>query len=150
MKKLRLFVLICLLLMVSGQAAFAAELEMTDARLGETLVRLFWADVKAKNWDAVASTFADGFQSIRVNGATGRDKELALCKKISIGNYKLTDFKVTRQGPILTVSYRASVEEVFGGKKHTVKNVVRQSVWLNVGGKWKMIARAVMRPVRKS
>lgn len=148
MRELRLFVLICFLLMVSGQAAFSAEPEMTDARLGEMLVRLFWADVKAKNWDAVASTFADGFQSVRVNGATDRVRELALYKKISIGNYKLTGFKVTRQGPVLTVSYRASVEEVFGGKKHTAKDVVRQCVWLNVGGKWKMIARAVLLPAR--
>jgi hypothetical protein len=48
---------------------------------GEKLERQMAADIKAKNWNAVESRIADGFQSVHPDGPRDRAGEIALLKK---------------------------------------------------------------------
>src|SRR6476660_4331643 len=52
---------------------------------GEKLERQMAADIKAKNWNAVESRIADGFQSVHPDGPRDRAGEIALLKKMNLG-----------------------------------------------------------------
>jgi hypothetical protein len=45
---------------------------------GEKMERQMWEDIKAKNWKAVESKIADGFQSVHPDGASDRANEISL------------------------------------------------------------------------
>ncbi len=69
----------------------------TELSLGEKLVRQLWVDFKAPNIDAIEKQMASGFQSAHQHGAHNRDQEIALIKGVNLGEYTLSDFKVTQQ-----------------------------------------------------
>src|SRR5215467_5342476 len=50
---------------------------------GEKLERQMAADIKAKNWSAVESRIADGFQSMHPDGFRDRAGEIALLKQMN-------------------------------------------------------------------
>ena len=57
-----------------------------------------WEDIKAKNWEAVESKIADGFQSVHPDGPRDRVAEIALLKKMNLGDFTLSNFKSTIVG----------------------------------------------------
>ena len=59
---------VCLRAQETPAAAGASE--------GEKMERQMWADFKAKNWKAVESKIAEGFQSIHPDGARDRAGEI--------------------------------------------------------------------------
>lgn len=113
-----------------------------DQGIGEQLVRQVWADMKAGNMEALEGYTAPGFQSIHEDGARSRDTELQLIKKLNLGTYTLSNFKVTESGPVITVTYFVSVEETIKGERLSSKPAARLSAWLKTDTGWQWIIHA--------
>lgn len=91
---------------------------------------------------------APGFQSVHPDGARDRTGEIALIKRLNVGPYKLDNFKVTKNGDLLIVTYRISVVETVGGKQLSTKPAMRQSVWAKNAAGWQWIAHANLNPLK--
>src|SRR5947208_13840546 len=80
-------------------SAVSLRAEETSSSLGasegEKLERQMAADIKAKNWNAVESRIADGFQSVHPDGPRDRVGEIAVLKKMNFGDFTLSNFKST-------------------------------------------------------
>ena len=102
------------LALVGGVGSPAAA---DDQALGEKLVRDLWQAVQAKDWKKVEKTLAPGMHYVNQAGALDRRGYLAQLKGLEFGQISLTDFKATRQGRVLLVSYRMAVAETIGGQR---------------------------------
>ena len=114
----------------------------SDSISGEKLVREIWAEIKAQNWPVVESKIAPQFQSVHTDGARNREVQIKLLKNLNLGEYELSDFKTTRNGSIIIVTYSAVAEETINGKKVSSKPTMRLSVWLKTESGWQWIAHA--------
>ena len=72
---------------------------------GEKLERQMAADIKAKNWNAVESRIAEGFQSVHPDGPRDRAGEIALLKKMNFGDFTQSNFKSTVVGDNIVVTF---------------------------------------------
>ena len=145
MKKL-LLVLACICLVICLALPAAAE---TDQALGKLLVKNFIALVAAKDWKVLENHLAPCFQSAHSDGARDRAREMALLKKLNLGEYKLADFKTTRRGDILIVTYTVSVQETIDGKRTNKVPAPRLSVFSHSPSSWQLLAHANLKPLAK-
>jgi hypothetical protein len=78
---------------------------------GEKMEKQMWEDIKAKNWTAVESKIADGFQSVHPDGARDRANEISLIKNLKVGQIEFNDFRSTMNSDNIVVTYTISVLE---------------------------------------
>src|SRR5205823_13470764 len=71
---------------------------------GEKMEKQMWEDIKAKNWKAVESKIADGFQSVHPDGARDRAAEISLIKNLNVGETALSDLKSAVNGDNIVVT----------------------------------------------
>ena len=109
--------------------------------------RQMWADFKAKDWKAVESKIADGFQSIHPDGARDRAGEIALIKNLNLGEISLSNFKSTVNGDNIVVTYLIAVQETIDGKQLSRKPAPRLSVWKKGTHGWQWICHANLNPI---
>ena len=109
---------------------------------GEQLVRQIFADIKAKNWEAIENKIAPCFQGANQRGVRNRQAEIEHIKELDLGEYNLDNFKVTQSRNVIIVTYTASVKEKIGGVTQTQKAFPRLSVWKKTKHGWQMIAHA--------
>jgi hypothetical protein len=148
MKTLKaVLVVIISLLFVSQGIVFAGE-SAGEPNLGEKLVRQLWVDMSSKNIKAIEKYIAPNFQSIHDDGARDRIGEIDLIKGLNIKKYTLSNFKVTQEGPVLTVTYFVSVGETIDGKRLSAKPAARLSAWLKTDSGWQWIIHANLKPLR--
>jgi len=106
------------------------------------------ADIKAKNWNAVESRIADGFQSVHPDGPRDRAGEIALLKKMNFGDFTLSNFKSTVVGDNIVVTFTMSVAQTIDGKHLPPKPAYRLSVWKKGAGVgWQWISHANFAPI---
>ncbi|MBW2619370.1 MAG: nuclear transport factor 2 family protein [Deltaproteobacteria bacterium] len=124
-------------------------LAWAEPKDGEQLERQIWANFKAQDWAAVEAMIAPGFQSSHQDGARGRSAEIELLKGLNLGDYTLSDFRVTGNGPVMVVTYTvtASHEEIEGRSIPTTP-AQRLSVWLKTEAGWQWIAHVNLAPLR--
>jgi hypothetical protein len=109
---------------------------------GEKLERQMAADIKAKNWNAVESRIADGFQSMHPDGPRNREGEIALLKKMNFGDFTLSDFKSTVIGDNIVVTFTMIVAQTIDGMKLPPRPAYRLSVWKKGTNGWQWISHA--------
>jgi hypothetical protein len=109
---------------------------------GEKLERQMAADIKAKNWNAVESRIADGFQSVHPDGPRDRAGEIALLKGMNFGDFTLSNFKSTVVGDNIVVTFTMSVAQTIDGKQLPSKPAYRLSVWKKGASGWQWISHA--------
>src|SRR5215472_4655001 len=95
----------------------------------EKMERQMWADFKAKDWKAVESKIAEGFQSIHPDGARDRAGEITLIKNLNLGEFTLSNFKSTVNGDNIVVTYTIAVQETIDQQRLPAKATSRLSVW---------------------
>lgn len=136
---------------VVGMAVFFSvglSAAVADPTLGEKLERDMWADIERQNWGAMEGRIAEGFQSVHQDGARGKAEEMRLLRNLHLGEYTLSDFKVTRTGPVMVVTYFVSVEEQIKGKVLPTQPAARQSVWLQTDQGWQWVSHANLNPMK--
>jgi len=112
------------------------------ASQGEKLERQMAADIKAKNWKAVESRIADGFQSVHPDGPRDRAGEIALLKQMKFGDFALSNFKSTVIGDNIVVTFTMTVAQIIDGKQLPPKPAYRLSVWKKGAADWQWISHA--------
>ena len=130
---------ICLRAEETPAAARASE--------GERLERQMAADIKAKNWNAVESRIADGFQSVHPDGPRDRAGEIALLRKMNFGDFTLSNFKSTVVGDNIVVTFTMTVAQIIDGKQLPPKPAYRLSVWKKGAAGWQWISHANFAPI---
>lgn len=128
--------------------AVAKEEVATEAGLGEKLVRQLWADMQKPDIEGIEKTIAEGFQSVHQYGASNREEEIELIKGLKLGNYTLSDMKITQNESVIVATYSVSVEETIMGKRLLKKPEPRLSVFVKTDSGWKWIAHANLKPLK--
>ena len=113
-----------------------------SASEGEKLEKEMAANIKAKNWNAVESKIADGFQSVHPDGPRDRAGEIALLKKMNFGDFALSNFKSTVVGDNIVVTFTMTVAQIIDGKQLPPKPAYRSSVWKKDAAGWQWISHA--------
>lgn len=106
-----------------------------------------WADFKAKNWAAVESKIANGFQSVHPDGARDRAGEITLIKNLSLGEYTLADFNATVNGDNIVLTYMIAAQETIDQQRLGTKRTSRLSVWKKGTHGWQWICHANLNPI---
>lgn len=120
-----------------------------DEDLGEKLIRSFFEDARNHDEEAIEATLAQGFQSVHTDGATDRQGELELIRNLKLGSHTLADFKTTRNGSVLVVTFQVDAPgEILGGKKVGKGSHERLAVWVDTDSGWKLIAYANLAPLK--
>jgi hypothetical protein len=114
---------------------------------GEKMERQMWADFKAKEWKAVESKIAEGFQSIHPDGARDRAGEISLIEHLNLGEFTLSNFKTTVNGDNIVVTYTIAVLETIDRKRLPTKPTPRLSVWKKGPHGWQWICHANLNPI---
>jgi hypothetical protein len=148
MRTLNLLLMSTFALLAINQATQATQQSGTEVSVGEQLVRQLWVDFKVPNMNAIEKQMASGFQSVHQHGAHNRDQEIALIKEVNLGKYTLSDFKVTRTGLAVIVTYLASVEETIEGERLGSQPAARLDVFLETDSGWQWITHANLRPLK--
>ena len=130
---------VCLRAQETPTAAGGAE--------GEKMERQMWADFKAKDWKAVESKIAEGFQSIHPDGPRDRAGEIALIENLKLGEFTLSNFKSTVNGDNIVVTYMIAVQETIDQKRLPGKPAPRLSVWKKGTHGWQWICHANLNPI---
>jgi ketosteroid isomerase-like protein len=148
MKALTLILISALTLVAANSNLQAVETPENDQALGERIVRQVWADAKAPNIKAVEQWLARGFQAVQRDGVRNRQQQIELIKKLNLGKYELSKFKVTRSGPVLVVTYIATAPQTIKGKRISGVPARRLSVFLKTKDGWRWIAHANLMPMK--
>jgi hypothetical protein len=114
---------------------------------GEKMEKQMWEDIKAKNWKAVESKIADGFQSVHPDGARNRANEISLIKNLKIGQVEFNDFRSSMNGDNIVVTYMISVQETIDLEQLRTKPTPRLSVWRKGAAGWQWICHANLNPI---
>jgi hypothetical protein len=114
---------------------------------GEKMEKQIWEEIKAKNWKAVESKIADGFQSVHPDGARDRSSEISLIKNLNVGQIALSDFKSTTEGDNIVVTYMISAQETIDLERLPTKPAPRLSVWKKGADGWQWISHANLTPI---
>ena len=121
---------------------------VSESNLGEKLVRQLWADLETNNIEAIEKMIAPGFQSIHQDGARDCAQEIELIKNLDLGEYTLSDFKVTENGPVIVVSYFVSVQETIEGERLSSEPAARLSVFTKIEDEWQWLAHANLKSLK--
>ena len=121
------------------QVALAEQEPLSVLEQGEKLVRQAWSDMKSGNIEAIEKYIAQGFQSVHQDGSRTREQEIKLIKNLNMGEYTLSNFMVTQNGPVIIASYFVSVEETITGKRLSSKPTPRLSIFLYTASGWQWI-----------
>jgi predicted secreted protein len=116
--------------------------DKSTEQIGEELVRKLFTDIKNSNVSAIEKYMSESFQSVHDFGASNREEELNILKGIELEVYELTDFRGTRHGDVLIVTYKMSAQETIEGKKLSLKPIPRLSVFVKTESGWEWLAHA--------
>jgi len=114
---------------------------------GEKMEKQMWEDIKAKNWKALESKIAEGFQSVHPDGARDRAGELSLIKNLNVGQVAFNDFRSTVNGENIVVTYTISAQETIDLERLPTKPTARLSVWKKGASGWQWICHANLTPI---
>ena len=148
MRFFTLVVLVAMTLVLSSGAALADRCNASDTGLGEQLLQQLWAHMKKADVAMLQQTTAAGFQSVHQNGARTRAQEMALIEDLKLGDYTLSDIKITRNGPVIVATYFVAVAETIAGKRLTKKPAPRLSVFVQTDKGWQWMAHANLRALQ--
>lgn len=114
-----------------------------DAKLGQDLVAKFFGAVRSDDGKDAGPLIAEGYQSSNSAGAVDREAALKRIAGLKIeGAPVFTNWKVTREGPTVIVTYDLAISEVLDGKRTDGAPAPRMTVFLMTSKGWQVIAHA--------
>lgn len=115
-----------------------------DVTGGESLERVFWQEVKARQWDRVEQRVAGNYIGLGPQGRLDHAAALEHLKQLAIEDYSLGDFQVEMNTETLVVSYTATVRGTINGQPLPATPMRMMSVWQKQSAGWVQIAHVVM------
>jgi hypothetical protein len=129
----------------AGQAA--GPTSPTDTALGEQQVEKLWSDFAQADLAALDRYVAPGFQSLHEDGARDWSQERLLVAGLKLSPYVLSDYKVTREGDVLVVTYLCRVGETIAAARLAKAPTPRLDVFQQTAGEWKLLSHVNVRKV---
>jgi len=114
----------------------------TDATGGEQLERLFWTEVKNKNWVEIETHVSATFVSLTTAGSKTRETDLDRLKQFDLQDFSIGDVDTQPNGPDLTVSYTLVLHGTVGGKPLPGTPVRGMTIWQHGDHGWIAIAHS--------
>ena len=133
---------VCCLFLAGSSLSLADDVDFVK------LENELWLAAKAPiNWEKLKSMVAPGYQEIDQLGRRELKAAMKDTKTEKMSDFKLSDFKVTRNGPTVVVTYYAAVAETIGGKRVPRQKAPRASIWIKTDKGWQTIFHANCDPV---
>ncbi|MCD6353250.1 MAG: nuclear transport factor 2 family protein [Proteobacteria bacterium] len=148
MNLFKLALIITLTFVCTTMTVLANQEVATEKDLGEKLLRQLWGAMEKPDMETIEKTISKGFQSVHQYGANNREQEIELIKGLNLGEYTLSNIKITRNGPVIVATYFISVEETIKEKRLLKTPVPRLSVFLKTDSGWKWMAHANLKPLK--
>jgi len=114
---------------------------------GERLERLWWDLQKNQDIPGLTKLMSPAFQSINSKGAQDLAFNMAVIKAEKLGDYRLTNIKVTQSQDNLVITYEIAAPENYLGKSMSSKPHYRMDVWKKSVTGWQIIAHANLNPI---
>jgi hypothetical protein len=96
-----------------------------------------WEAAKQNDMKRFNELVAGDARMIFSSGVVTRAEYIQAIGRRNITDYKLADFEVFMPAPnVVIITYKATIEGVFNGKRVEPFTVREASVWINRGGKW--------------
>ncbi len=128
----------------------AAPASATDLALGREQVEKLWADFAKPDLAALDQFVAPGFQSLHEDGARDWPQERQLVAELKLTPYVLSDYKVTRAGDVLLVTYQCQVGETITDAHLAKIATPRLDVFQQTNGEWKLLTHVNVRKATPS
>ena len=123
----------------------AKQTSSAESALGQQQVEKLWTDFAQPNLEALDKFVAPGFQSLHEDGARDWTQERQLVADLKITPYVLSNYKVTRNGDVLVVTYQCKVGETIAAAKLATVSTPRLDVFQLSGGEWKLLSHVNVR-----
>jgi len=140
--------LVLSLLLVVGGCSVWHEHEASkwsDTTGGESLERMFWKDVKAKNWTELSRHFAGNFTAYTPEeGRFDRATMQEHLQQLQLDDYSLGDMQTELSGTTFVVTYTITMRGTFAGQPLPTAPIRMMSVWQEQKRNWVMIAHSVI------
>ena len=133
-----LFILMAATSLCIAQTDAASNAKNLDPKLIENS-RATWEAYKTKNVAAIKALTAEDYVSYTLAGPSNLKQDIETIAKLNIENYSIDDPKViwvTKDVAILR--YKCDLKGSMEGK--TFAPVYSTEVWVNRGGKWKIVS----------
>src|SRR5690348_6865135 len=114
----------------------------SDATSGEQLERLFWGDLKAKNWSDLEKHLSSGFIYLSPHGTLDRATAVEELKRINVTDFSLGDFVTQQNGPDLVVTYTVTAQGTRDGAPLPSGPIHMMTVWQQIAHGWIAIAHS--------
>jgi len=143
--------LACISSVALVRAAFIAEPgNVDDNTLGQQQVEKLWADFAKPDLDSLDQLVAPGFQSLHEDGARNWAQERKLVAELKLSPYILSDYRITRSGTTLVVTYQCKVGETIAAARLAKEATPRLDVFVQSGNEWKLLSHVNVRKVLPS
>jgi ketosteroid isomerase-like protein len=114
-----------------------------DITGGESLERVFWQQVKAKNWNELVPHLASNYVLVTPEGTLDRDAAIERWKHLEIEDYSLGDFNIQLSGNAYVVAYTLMLRGSLAGQPLPATPLRAVTVWQQQGREWIAIAHSV-------
>jgi hypothetical protein len=124
-----------------------SQTSAADNTIGQQQVERLWADFAKPDLSALDQFVAPGFQSLHEDGARDWAQERQLVAELKLTPYVLSDYKVTRNGDVLLVTYQCKVGETIAAARLAKESTPRMDVFQQTDGGWKLLSHVNVRKI---
>jgi hypothetical protein len=108
----------------------------------EAYEKLFWDEVKAKNWPELERHLGATFVAISAEGRSDRAQSMAMFKQLDLQDYSLGELEATPNGNDMMVTYTIVMRGTYKGQPLPSTPFRMMTVWQQVKGGWIAVAHA--------
>ena len=112
------------------------------ATSGEHLERLFWQDVKAKNWKSLEARMAPMLVSTLGGNVRDRAMTLEYAKSLDVKEFQIGEVESRPAGVDLIVTYVINLKGAASGKALPSEPMRVMSVWQPLSKGWVLVAQS--------
>ncbi|HWR37548.1 MAG TPA: nuclear transport factor 2 family protein [Clostridia bacterium] len=114
----------------------------SSATSGEQLERLFWQDVKDKDWKSLERRMAPLLLAINESEVLDRARTLEHVKSFELEDFQIGEVQTRSAGVDLVVTYLITVRGTVNGHPLPTAPVRMMSVWQELGKGWVLVAHS--------
>jgi len=121
--------------------------DWTDATGAGSLEKLYWREIKAKNWTELEHHLAGNY--IAYTPEEGRMDRAAMVehlKQLQLDDYSLGEIETELSGETFVVTYEITMRGTFAGKPLPSGPIRMMTVWQHQKRSWVEIAHSVLGP----
>lgn len=146
-RKLLIYVILVLLMVLACSSCTMwgekKHAEWKSATSGEQLVRLFWNDVKSKDWKTLEQHVGSGFIGISTNGTSDHAKVMEHLRAMDLKDFQIGEVESKAAGADLIVTYTITASGTVNGQP--LPSPLRMmSVWQELKHGWVLVAHSTV------